>query len=120
MYGWSRAIWRLPLGKLLMKSGEIKPVFERSYPAGKTADTLRQVEGGRPEATLRYPQGRGPLLSERSQVTQNRRNQLRHSRMNVHAALEHRVGRSRVHHVKDAVNGLIAPGSKNRRAENLL
>ena len=38
--------------------------------------------------------------------------------MNVHGALDNRVGRAGVHHINDAVNRLVASRSQNRSSEN--
>jgi uncharacterized membrane protein YraQ (UPF0718 family) len=44
---------------------------------------------------------------QRLEVTQHGRNKLRHGGMNVHRALQHRVGRFGIHNVEDAVDGLV-------------
>ncbi len=36
----------------------------------------------------------------------------------MHRALDHRIGRFRVHRIQNAVDGLVAAGSQNRRAQN--
>jgi hypothetical protein len=48
-----------------------------------------------------------PSSLQRLEVTQHGRNKLRNGRMNVHRALQHRIGRFGVHNVEDAVDGLV-------------
>src|SRR5215207_2440806 len=53
-------------------------------------------------------------------LTQHRRNELGHSRMDRHGALERDVGYARIDHVENAVNGFIAAGSQDRGAQDLV
>jgi len=53
------------------------------------------------------------ILLERLQFAENSGNQFRHRRMYVHGPLHHCVRGTRIHHVQDAVDRLIAAGAEN-------
>ncbi len=68
-----------------------------------------------------FASGQDVLRSaQRLKLAQNRWNQFRHCRMDVHRPLQDRVGRLGVHHVEDRVDCLVAAGTEYRRAEDLL
>jgi hypothetical protein len=58
-------------------------------------------------------------LLERLQFAEDSGNQFRHCRMNMHGPLHHCVRGTRIHHVQDTVDRLIAAGAENGCSQDL-
>jgi len=59
------------------------------------------------------------VILERLQFAEDGGNQFTHRRMNVHGALQHSVRSTRIHHVQDTVDRLIAAGTENGSSQDL-